>query len=109
MMDTRTHVKYVEDEPVLDEQWFIFGTLTITFIRDRNADCDADGNRGRDVTYEDERVWVLTKAVKAGVSYFGAIHTKDLPAKVVAAAQAWADAYVPNDTGEEDEGPDRDV
>lgn len=96
----------IEDEfvPVSDRTWFIKGELTIVYIRDYNADCDADGNRGRDVTYEDERIWKLEAAAPAD----GIYQTENIPAEVVKAAQEWADAYEPDEWGgrEEDDCED---
>lgn len=83
----------VEDQEILGGSWLVNGTLTIVYVRDRNADSDADGNRGRDVTYEDERVWELHSAAAeeedGGCFYVPYVHPT-----VQRAAQEWADNYV---------------
>jgi len=43
------------------QEYNVSFVMNLTIVHDPNADCDADGNRGRDVTYEDERVWTVTK------------------------------------------------
>ena len=97
-MSTRTTLHDVEDHEleVGNDLWLITGTLTITVVRDRNADCDADGNRGRDVTYEDERRWMLMAAELDGVN------AVPIPPEVVAAAEDWAETYEIDDYGESD-------
>jgi hypothetical protein len=81
-------------------------------IHDSNADCDADGNRGRDVTYEDERVWTLESAAlcQPGGEYAPALTGESIPASVRQAAQDWADVEEVDDDGgdDEDDEPDYD-
>jgi hypothetical protein len=101
----------IEDEPILGGSWLISGALIITMVHDRNADCDADGNRGRDVTYEDERRWTLLSATPAvGDDWGEALTGADIPPEVVAAAETWAETHQPNDDGPQDdeEPPDMD-
>lgn len=91
--------------------WLIDGALAITMTRDRHADCDADGRRGRDVTYEDERRWTLISAAKCGADgeWEPTLKGDAIPGDVAPAAETWADAYDPSELGapDEDEGPDR--
>jgi len=91
--------------------WQVTGTLTVHMVHDSNADCDADGNRGRDVTYEDERTWVLASAARCqdDGEYGPPLTGADVPPEVVKAAQDWADDTDVDDDGcEAEDEPDWD-
>jgi len=92
--------------------WLISGTLTVGWFHDANADCDADGNRGHDVTAEDERRWeIKSAAIDIDGEWGTPLVGENIPASVVAAAETWAETYEPNDYGEgpeEDDEPDYD-
>jgi hypothetical protein len=98
-MSTWTQHHRVDDVELVvgGDVWLITGRLDITMVRDRNADGDADGNRGRDVTYEDERIWKLESVQCEGDDWVGTVMAgADIPENVVAAAAEWAETYQPD-------------
>ena len=111
MVNTWTTTHHIEEQEISvrtpggvgQNLWQIEGTLTITWVRDRNADCDADGNRGHDVTYEDERTFVLTSAARCGADGEWEPNADPIPDYVVKAAADWAETCEPPDYGEEPE------
>ena len=103
-----------EELAVNGTTYLITGTLTVHWVHDPNADCDADGNRGRDVTYEDERAFTLESAERCDADGWPLEQpplTGDaLPADLVKAAEDWAETYDVSREGpdDEDDEPDYD-
>jgi len=108
----RTHNAWVvlceveEKEIMVGTQlWLISGDLKVSMVHDPNADCDADGNRGHAVTFEDERDWTLLTAAKANADdeWEEPFVGDAIPLAVRAAASDWADSYEPPDLSAPDE------
>jgi hypothetical protein len=108
---TSAHAVEAEISVGPSDLWQITGEITLHMVHDSNADCDADGHRGRDVTYEDERTFILTSAAQCQPDgEYGPVLISDaIPADVRQAAQDWADVEEVDDDGADDEDePDYD-
>ena len=110
---TDTHAIEEQEIAIGATLWLIRGTLAISWIYDANADCDADGNRGREMTCEDDRRWTLLGATRC--SHDGEWEDPELTGDAIlqavrVAADAWAETCEPPDPEprEDDDGPDYD-
>ena len=120
-MKPRRHPSHWTDTHAIDDQevvigadhWLLRGTLAITWDYDAHADCDADGNRGREQTSEDCRHFTLLGAARCGQDgewQDAELTGADIPAAVRDAAHEWAESCDPPDPEprEDDDGPEYD-